>query len=343
MTAQHQGTPSSHPLSHRSGGLIDNHARRITYLRLGITDRCNLRCRYCMPESGVDFIPHEEILSFEELERLVRLISALGISKVRITGGEPLVRHDCLEFMRRLKSLDTVRSLHITTNGVETHSHLDALAELGIGGINLSLDTLDRDRFRQITRRDHLPQVLATLGGCLTRRLPLKINAVVLEDTSDAEIMALTDLPRRYPLSLRFIEKMPFSGRGVARPNPVRPLRERLYTLFPKMVPVVVATSSTARLYAMPGFAGTVGLIEGNSRRFCATCNKIRITPAGMLKACLYDNGVLDLKGMLRGGADDYEITGAVRDAIARRYRDGLETEANCDRVNDPAMASIGG
>ena len=343
MTAHRRGTHNSLSLPNRSDGLLDNHGRRITYLRLAITDRCNLRCRYCMPKSGVDFVPHAEILSFEELERLVRLLSELGISKVRITGGEPFVRHDCLPLMRRLKGLAAVRSLHVTTNGVETFRYLDALTELGINGINLSLDTVDRSRFWQITRRDHLEKVLVTLNGCRMRRLPLKINAVVLEDTSDAEIMALADLPRLHPLSLRFIEKMPFSGGSGARSKPSRPLRDRLHALFPGLVPVVAGTPSTARQYTIPGFAATIGLIEGNSRRFCATCNKIRITPVGMLKTCLYDNGVLDLKGMLRGGADDREITEAVKAAVACRYRDGLETEENCARSTDPAMASIGG
>ena len=343
MTAQQRGIPIPQPLPHRSDGLIDNHGRRITYLRLSITDRCNLRCRYCMPERGVDFVPNEEILTFEELERLVRLLSALGVSKVRITGGEPFVRQGCLAFLQRLKGIGSLRSLHITTNGVETARHLDPLAELGIDGINLSLDTLDSGRFWQISRRNHLPQVLATLDGCLKRRLPLKINAVVLDETGDREIIALADLARQHPLSLRFIEKMPFSGARSARSKPSRSLRQRLHLLFPDLVPVVANVPSTARLYAVPGFAGTLGLIEGNSRRFCSTCNKIRITPVGMLKTCLYDNGVFDLKAMLRGGADDYEIAQAVRVAVAHRYRDGLETEENCTRANDPAMTSIGG
>jgi len=343
MTAHHRGIPIPHYRPQQSDRLTDNHGRPITYLRLAITDRCNLRCRYCMPAGGVDFLPHAEILSFEELERLVRLLSAMGVSKVRITGGEPFARHGCLSFMRRLQGLDTVRSLHVTTNGVETCRHLDELAELGIAGINLSLDTLDRDRFEQITRRDQLQEVLSTFKGCIGRSLPLKINAVVLEDTTDTEIQTLADLSRRHPLSMRFIEKMPFSGCVGGKPQGTMPLRERLHALFPAMMPVVGAPSSTARLYAIPGFAGTIGLIEGNSRRFCATCNKIRITPTGMLKTCLYDNGVLDLKGMLRNGADDRDITAAVKAVVACRYRDGLETEANCARAIDPTMASIGG
>ena len=331
MTAHHRGTPNSRSLPHRSGGLVDNHGRPITYLRLAITDRCNLRCRYCMPAEGVEFVPHGDILSFEELERLVRLLVALGIDKVRLTGGEPFVRHDCLPFMRRLRSIDGLRSLHVTTNGVETARHLDGLADLGINGINLSLDTLERQRFFEISRRDLLPQVLATLDGCLKRRLPLKINAVVQpNETTDAEILALAELPRRHPLSLRFIELMPFSGGQGRGHAPSSPLRERLQGLFPGLVPMLVASPSTARQFTLPGFAGTIGLIEGNSRRFCATCNKLRITPVGMLKTCLYDNGAVDLKAMLRGGAGDAEIMQAVVTAVHNRFVDGHATQAAC-------------
>lgn len=343
MTAHPKGIPIPSPLPHRLEPLIDKHGRRITYLRLAITDRCNLRCRYCMPEGGVDFVPQAEILTFEELERLVRLLAAMGVTKIRLTGGEPFVRRGCLEFMRRVRDIGAVRSLHVTTNGVETCRHLDDLAALGIDGINLSLDSLERGRFWQIARHDHLAPVLATLHGCLARRLPLKINSVILEDTTDAEILALADLPRRHPLSLRFIERMPFSGAAGPRPKAARPLRERLHALFPELVPLVTAAPSTARQYTLAGFCGTIGLIEGNSRRFCATCNKLRITPLGQLKTCLYDNGVLDLKAMLRGGASDGEIGGAIRAAVSRRFRDGVETEENCARANDPTMASIGG
>lgn len=324
-------------------GLVDNHGRRITYLRLAITDRCNLRCRYCMPEGGVDFVPHHEILSFEELERLVRLLAALGVSKVRITGGEPLVRHDCLALLKALKEIDAVRSLHITTNGVVTAGFLDQLMDLGLAGLNLSLDTLDRQRFWRISRRDFLPRVLSTLEGCLARRLALKINSVVLDDTSDEEILSLTAIARQHPVSVRFIEKMPFSGRRGAGISVRLPLRERLLALFPEQLPLAAETPTTACLYAIPGFAGTIGIIEGNSRRFCATCNKLRITPRGMLKACLYDNGVLDLRAMLRGGASDSEIQQAITACVHNRFANGHETQAFCQRETEQSMAGIGG
>lgn len=323
--------------------LVDGYGRRITYLRLAITDRCNLRCRYCMPEGGVDFVPHAEILTFEELERLVRLIAALGVSKVRVTGGEPFVRHGCLPFLKRLKSIDAVHSLHVTTNGVETAGFLDELVAMGIAGINLSLDSMDRQRFWQISRRDSFLRVIATLEGCLARRLPLKINAVVLDDTSDGEIVKLAEVARQYPVAVRFIEKMPFSGGKGAEAEASMPLRQRLRALFPEQLPQAADTPTTARLYAIPGYAGTIGIIEGHSRRFCATCNKIRITPLGMLKTCLYDNGVLDLKAMLRGGASDLELQQAIILCVRARFADGKETQAFCHQETEQSMARIGG
>jgi cyclic pyranopterin phosphate synthase len=288
-------------------------------------------------------VPHAEILSFEEMERLVTIFCGLGVSKVRVTGGEPFTRKGCLLFLQKLKAIAGVRSLHITTNGVETAQYLDALAALGIAGINLSLDTLDQQRFWRITRRDHLEDVLQTLHGTIERGLVLKINSVVLEDTSDEEIIGLANLALKYPLTLRFIEKMPFSG--VARPEKLvnGHLLQRLAAIFPAMEESPQVEPSTARIYSLPGYAGRIGIIQGYSRGFCATCNKVRITPTGMLKTCLYDNGVLNLKEMLRCGAGDREIQEAVQDRIQHRFRNGHEAEQRVTLPREPSMATIGG
>ncbi len=323
--------------------LIDNHGRPINYLRLAITDRCNLRCRYCMPEEGVASISHEQTLSYEELERLVRLFQGLGINKVRITGGEPFVRRGCYEFIKTLKKNLGVEQVYLTTNGVETYRYLEGLKEIGISGINLSLDTLDKDRFKEITCRDHLDRVLLTLNRALELKIPLKINSVVMEDTGNEEIIALAELVRERKISLRFIERMPFSGGSVVQKESQQSLRKRLQAIFPKLQEYNSGVNGTAREFKLPGFSGTVGVIEGRSRRFCATCNKVRITPEGMLKACLYDEGVLDLRKSLRNGAKDDELSDSIRTCLNHRYADGHETEAlNC-RLSEPSMASIGG
>jgi cyclic pyranopterin phosphate synthase len=341
----HRKTPDK---SHSStclhpGQLTDNHGRKINYLRLAVTDRCNLRCRYCRPEKGVPFIPHEEILSLEELERLVTVFSALGISKVRVTGGEPFSRRGCLSFLGRLKQIPGVESLHITTNGVKTAKFLDEIADLGLGGINLSLDTLDAKRFWKITRRDYLPAVLETLHGALDRNIPLKVNSVVLDDTSDAEIMELADLARKYPLTLRFIERMPFSGKIRSQRLENGNLFQRLAGIFSVLEEYKSVLPTTARTFSLPGYKGKVGIIEGYARLFCATCNKIRITPAGMLKTCLYDNGALDLKKLLRSGANDDEIKSTVISCIQNRYVNGHKAEQSSTLATEPSMSKIGG
>lgn len=343
MTAHHGGTPSSNVLPLRSDGLIDNHGRRITYLRLAITDRCNLRCHYCRPPEGVPFVPHAEILRLEELERLVAIFCALGVSKVRITGGEPFSRRGCLPFLGRLRQIEGVERLHITTNGVTTSRHLDELETLGIDGINLSLDTLDPARFRSVTRRDFLEPVLESLHGLLARGIPLKINSVVLADTSDAEIVRLATLAREHPVTLRFIERMPFSGTVRSEKIVNGDLSQRLHRLFPALLECDVPQPTTARLFSLPGYAGKLGVIAGHSRLFCAICNKLRVTPAGILKTCLYDEGALDLKRLLRDGAADREIRAAIVSCVQNRFANGHAAERASCRVVETSMGMIGG
>jgi cyclic pyranopterin phosphate synthase len=326
-----------------NGSLVDMQGRRITYLRLAITDRCNLRCRYCRPEGGVPFIPHKEILRIEELERLVALFCALGIKKVRVTGGEPFCRRGCLPFLKKVRKIDGVQHLHITTNGVKTSRYLDELAAMGLGGINVSLDTLDRNRFWKITRRNYLEAVLQTVHGALERGIPLKINSVVLEDTGDDEIIQLAGLARDYPISLRFIERMPFSGTVRSEKLENGNLSSRLKRIFPDIEECYTDLPTTARLLALPGYKGNLGIIQGHSRLFCKKCNKVRITPTGILKTCLYDNGALDLKMLLRSGVGDYEIRKSIIACVQNRFMNGHDAELFSSRETEPSMAMIGG
>ncbi len=330
------------PHTRKTVSLIDNHHRTITYLRLAITDRCNLRCRYCMPEHGVQFVPYREILRYEEMVRLVRIFTGLGIDKVRITGGEPFARRDCIPFLQKIREIEGVRSLYVTTNGVAAAPHLDRLKEMGISGINLSLDTLDQKHFWQLTRKDQLDRVLTTLHGCLEREIPLKINTVVLEETTDENILKIAGLAEKYPLTVRFIEKMPFSGGNGFKNGGTGQLKQRLTDLF-SLKEVKSDQPTTARIFELPGFLGKIGIIEGHSRKFCATCNKLRVTPLGVMKTCLYDNGVLDIKAMLRSGAVDDTIGRAIIDSIGKRYENGLKAEELCSSGDEPSMASIGG
>lgn len=323
--------------------LTDNHGRKITYLRIGITDRCNLRCIYCMPEKGIDLMPHDEILTFEELSRIVAIFCRMGINKVRLTGGEPFARLDCMSFIQHLKGELGVPHLHITTNGVETYRYIKRLKEIGLSGLNVSLDTLSRSRFVELTRRDRLNQVLRTIAEAVSCGIQLKINTVVTDNTTDEEIHSLAGFVKHLPISVRFIEHMPFSGDVSTVVNQAELLTNRINRLFPKLHTVLAHGPSTAQIYFMVGFQGTIGVIEGKSRCFCAQCNKVRVTPSGILKTCLYDEGVLDLKEMLRSGKKDKDIDIAIRRAMRGRHIDGRAAEINSGFNEQQSMASIGG
>ncbi|MEJ2228171.1 MAG: radical SAM protein [Alphaproteobacteria bacterium] len=279
----------------------------------------------------------------EELERLVRIFTALGVRKVRVTGGEPFARKGCLDFLRRLRKIEKLESLHITTNGVKIARYMSDLREMDIGGINLSLDTLDPLRFQEITRRDHLDAVLTTLQEALTHKVPLKINCVVLESTSDQEILALATLAKTLPLTLRFIEQMPFSGGNGNRLLEKGRLLGRLGAILPAMAEEMQNQPTTSRIFRLPGYVGKIGVISGYSRLFCQTCNKVRVTPTGMLKNCLYDSGALDLKQLLRSGASDEELSLAIISCTRNRFADGYEAERCSPKTCEPSMAMIGG
>jgi len=328
--------------------IFDNHGRPIQYLRLAVTDRCNLRCFYCMPEEGIKFVPRNELLTYEELERLVKILAPYGVSKIRITGGEPFVRRDLISFLENLTRIEDVSEIHITTNGVLTWKYIDALKAMEITSINLSLDTMDPDRFLEITRRDVYKDVMKTMDAILKVGIPLKINCVVMDGVNGDDILPLVELGRNSPISVRFIEEMPFNGEG-ARNDVIfwnhERIMERIRTKFPDLKENQDAPHSTSRNYRIPGFEGSVGVIAAFSRTFCNACNRIRITALGQLKTCLYDTGVLDLKALLRSTKDDQVILDALLKVFGQRPKDGFEAEAK--RLNGEAvhesMSTIGG
>lgn len=325
--------------------LFDNHNRPLTYLRLAVTDRCNLRCTYCMPEHGLEWLSRSALLSYEEMLRLCRLLVEMGITKIRITGGEPFVRKDLIHFLEKLASVPGLQEIAITTNGVATAPFIPALKALGIRSINLSLDTLDRATFFEITRRDDLPTVLQTLEMLLSLDFQVKINAVVMNGKNDAELTDLAALARKHPLEMRFIEEMPFNGGDHETGQPFwdhRKILESLKREWPELRIEENIPNATASTYTAPGFAGKIGIIAAWTRNFCGSCNRIRVTPQGMLKTCLYGKGELDIRQLLRAGAGEEELKAALFAAFQRRYKDGWEAE----RENQGAvesMAMIGG
>ena len=325
--------------------IYDNHNRPITYLRLAVTDRCNLRCFYCMPEEGIKYLPKHQVLTYEEMERLVRVLAGLGVNKVRITGGEPFVRTGLMDFMHRLANIDGLTDISLTTNGVLTGPHVTHLAALGVRAVNLSLDTLNRERFKKITRRDELPAVLKTLDALLLAGIQTKINAVVMDGQNTQDIVPLTELTRDLPVDVRFIEEMPFNGEGSHYPIlrwTYQRIVDEIRAHFPTLEKLPDPPFSTSANYQIPGHRGTIGVIAAFSRTFCGTCNRIRLTAQGTLKTCLYDDGVLDVRALLRAGATDDDLTAAFLRAFAHRPLNGFEAEQNRSTVTE-SMATIGG
>ncbi len=329
--------------------LYDNHGRPINYLRLAVTDRCNLRCFYCMPEEGIDYLPRKELLTYEEMERVVKLMVGLGINKVRITGGEPFLRKGMMEFLERLLQIEGLDILNITTNGTLTGRLVPKLKAMGITSVNLSLDTLDPQRFFEITRRDSFDTVMQTFHELLENDMPTKINCVVMNGRNTDDLIPMVELAKDYPVDVRFIEEMPFNGSGASDKNHAwayLQILEHIKLKYPNIVKLEDAPSSTSFNYQIPGFKGSVGIIAAYSRLFCGTCNRIRLTPQGMLKTCLYDDGVFNLKNLIREGGDDEHLKTALLEALRNRAKDGFEAEEKRNQFGLPvseSMATIGG
>jgi cyclic pyranopterin phosphate synthase len=328
--------------------LYDNHQRLINYVRLAVTDRCNLRCFYCMPEEGIDYVPKQELLSYEEMLRLVRLLANLGIEKLRITGGEPFIRRDMMDFLRNISQTPGLRQIHITTNGTTTAALVPELKALGIRSINLSLDTLDEKRFWEITRRNEFKAVMDTFHSLVEHGIDTKINAVVMEGKNIDDLVPMVELTERYPVSVRFIEEMPFNGEGSHYPIlnwHHRAILEHLQAHFPTLEKLPDPPNSTAYHYRVPGFKGNIGIIAAYTRTFCGSCNRIRITPQGMLKTCLYDSGVFNVRDLMRAEASDAQIRDTFLEALGNRAKDGWEAEKNRNfgiPVGE-SMSTIGG
>ena len=299
--------------------MIDAHGRRIDYMRISLTDRCNLRCRYCTPEEIVS-IGHEEILRFEEILEICRHAVTLGITKFKITGGEPLVRRGCISFLRNLKSIPGVEQVTITTNGVLLKDCLPELEEIGIDGINISLDTLDEKTYEHVTRRNEFSRVWDGILAAQASKIRTKINCVLLKGVNDHEFFNLIELAKDYHLNVRFIEIMPIGyGKGLEGYN-----KEELLKLLSEKYPTYevetkVLGNGPASYITIPGFKGSIGFIDAIHGKFCDKCNRIRLTSDGILKLCLYYENGIDLKKLLRNNASEEEILEAMKKTIYKK------------------------
>ncbi len=328
--------------------LIDPQGRHLNYLRLAVTDRCNFRCTYCMPKEGIDLKARDEILNFPEMEHLLGIILDLGVSKVRITGGEPFVRKGLPEFISRINAYKKLETINLTTNAYFIEKTIPLFQKIKSGSINISLDSLKRDVFFKITRRNDFERVWHNIEKILLTDLNVKLNMVVLKGINDNEIVDFAALAKNNKVEVRFIEQMPFNGGHFSNDTiSAEDIINTLQNAFPNLVEHLTV-KSTARIFEVPGFSGKIGIIAGHSRTFCSTCSRLRLTPDGTFKTCLYDRGAVNLKDMLRIGKSDQAIKTAIRDAVAKRAKDGFESEQRAQQIihfakTPLSMAQIGG
>ena len=324
--------------------MIDGHGRNIDYLRISLIDRCNLRCVYCMPEDGVDMVPHEEILTYEEVLRLVKVFANLGFCKIKLTGGEPLVRKEVVKLVREIKAIPGIEKVTLTTNGTLLADVMDELADAGIDGINLSLDTLNPEVYKKIVRRDQFEKVMEGFQAALKYpQIPLKVNCVPM-GMEGQDILQMAELARKYSVHVRFIEMMPI-GLGkqfdfCGEDEILQGLKER----FGEYVPYEKKLGNgPGHYYSFDGFQGKIGFISAISHKFCDSCNRVRLTAQGYLKTCLqYDIGV-DLKKLLREDAGEEALIDAINEAIYKKpvgHQFGSEVKEHGEAH---MMAQIGG
>lgn len=299
--------------------LIDGCGRKIDYLRISITDKCNLRCRYCVPPQGVVLKDHKEILSLEEILRLVSIFAELGVDKVRFTGGEPLVRKNAVGLIKDVSRLKNAPHIGITTNGVLLQEYIDYLYDASVRDVNISLDTLDPDKYESITGSDLLSTVIDGIRSCLMCGIMVKINAVPIKGVNEDDIVRLAGLASDNAITVRFIELMPIgcaSGyEGISNDE----VKRRLCDVYGEGVSVESEGSGPASYLAFGGFKGKVGFISPLSHAFCERCNRLRLTSDGKLRLCLASGDNLDLKALLRGGASDDDIMSAIVNAVKNK------------------------
>ena len=331
---------------HSDAPLADAHGRILTDLRVSVTDRCNFRCRYCMPAEGMEWLDRSDILSFEEIERLVRAFARLGVTDVRLTGGEPLARREFPRLVSMLRRIDGIADLSLTTNGYLLERDAAALVDAGIDRVNVSVDSLARDRFHEITRRDALPQVLRGLEAIAAyeRVHPIKVNAVAIRDFTEDEVYRFAELARSTDYQVRFIEFMPLDGDRAWEPDAVltgAEVRELIETRFP-LEALPREPHATARVYRFADGQGEIGFINPVSEPFCADCNRLRLTADGKLRTCLFSIRETDLREPMRAGASDHELTAILRDAA---WRKELKHHVNEPGFVAPprTMSAIGG
>jgi len=323
--------------------MLDNQGRNIDYIRISVTDRCNLRCRYCMPEEGVQQVAHDEILTFDEILHLARIFAMAGISHIKITGGEPLVRKNVTALIKDLKKIPGIETVTMTTNGLLLEENLPALADAGVDGINISLDTLKQERYKELTGTDGLGQVLSAIDACGDfPQIKIKINAVTLADFNRDEILALASVAAMKEIDVRFIEMMPVGlGRymkGYSQDEIFARLTDALGT--PEPLP---KGTGPAEYFRFPGFRGRIGFISAVTHKFCGSCNRVRLSSQGFLKTCLHYEDGTDLRSLIRSSMPDEEILSIIEATIKNKPAGHNFGAAETAGYEKKIMAQIGG
>ena len=323
--------------------MLDDCGRRIDYLRISITDRCNLRCVYCMPEGGVSTLRHSDILTYEEIHRLTGLLTRLGVRHLRVTGGEPMARRGCLDLVQRLHGLRGVETIAMTTNALLLRGRVAEARAAGLDALNISLDTLDPATYAAMTRGGRVEDVLSVIDDAVSLGMRVKVNAVPVRGMNDHQLAALATLARDREIHVRFIELMPVGCGAGLSPVPSDEVLKRMEAAFGPLAPDTARHGFGPARYVRPeGFAGSIGVISPMSHEFCDTCNRVRLTADGYLKLCLNHQAGLDVRALLREGADDAALLEALRAAIARKpSRHGFLEEIG-DR-EERRMNEIGG
>lgn len=332
------------PTHKRQAMLIDNHGRKMNYLRLSVTDNCNLRCQYCMPEEGVSFAHKNELLSWEEMLLLAQTFVEMGVNKVRITGGEPFVRKRLMHFLEKLAKLPGLEDISITTNATLIGPHIQTLKKLNITNINVSLDSLDKNKFNHITRRDHYDTVMGNVHQMVSLGFQVKLNCVVMDGKNTEDIIPFIRFASQHRISVRFLEEMPFNGQStgeqILKWDYIR-IIEHIKSHFPVLEIFPVAKSSTSINYKVKGALGSFGVIPSFSRTFCGTCNRIRISAKGEMQTCLYSTETINLKTLMGEYPNLSGLKFSIYTALQARYKNGFEAEQQS--ITKKSMTLIGG
>lgn len=324
--------------------LVDRYNRGVRYVRVSVTSRCNLRCVYCMREEHCGQNVAAEELDHQEICRIIEALAALGVRKVRFTGGEPLLRDDIVDLVRYAKAVDGIETVVLTTNGVLLGQYLDRFLEAGLDGINFSLDTFDEDRYKAITRRNLLADVLGNLESLLRHAdmLQVKINVLLLRGINSGELGRFADLTRQWPVTVRFMELMPFDDHQIWRTGKFMGA-DKILEVLSDLYPALESTQGHATehfSFHLPGSRGKIAIIPAFTRNFCSQCNRLRITSSGRIMSCLYAKNGVDILAALRDGADNEQLEALFQKALDMKPRDGREAGGKAPRTS---MSEIGG